>query len=340
MTAEKAKEEESGPQTIEPVAESTKRIHFSHIRALRTAYESAIDPESRTLREIGENQARAKQIMESETIFGQPYLKEGRQIEIVSDISGLAARPCLVRTAGLVDPSPLVYAVKHQVLECIRRQGWWEALDKLELSESGEHALYMEGGKGEHPHLLACARLLGVDPANAENNLFRSKFFRSEEWKPRAGREQFREAIQNSYPVERVNFEAVPSTEELRNLAELEEGLIRAIGPERMTEIVRLSFDMNALFSDPNLFLDAMIEISGEIAESGRPFAFATVESPIYGRLTKIEALTRRKCFLSLSRHKIEDETDRKYTGTTHKLLLFNRNIAEGGRLMKAAQKK
>jgi len=266
--------------------------------------------------QIYRNKEEGKERFRQSKMPYSPYMppnKASNHAELICDIS---KDDRLFFSPGLSFPSPLSVAVKHQFLDMAQKSDWTEALSTAHLSREGCHTvLYKQPASGQerfadYPYLLSSALIQPIPKDRKKGHLLtRNPFFRTAEWAPLVGREECMDKIGEyltEYPfIPKVNAQLIP--EQPKNIEDLEEGVISAIGDENILELIRLSVTGNTDTEKLTCLYDALEEFSGVQAKHNKMFCMSvTYEQPVVDIFELLEHMTGRPCHLLTSKHQIK----------------------------------
>ncbi len=252
--------------------------------------------------------------------------------EIVPDISQ-DSRSVLL--SGLSEPLPLSLAVERQFRAVVERENWKEALESIHLSRQGCHGiLLMKTGFDPDevngiPTLASGALIQKVTEVPDDNDtlLTRDPLFRGRIWKLLADKdtavkqlERYANKLKRDFntclDMDMSRIPDSPGTNE-----DLEEGIIQAVGAERITELVRLTGDDSNRAG--NIYRGLM-HFSSLQSEKGIPFSFGVAYETLANTFKILGRRYGEPCFLRLSEHRMKPNEP-----STQKFIFFNKTLAE-----------
>ena len=253
--------------------------------------------------------------------------------EIVPDISEDSR---LVRTSELPSPCSLSCAVESQFLAIIYKEKWWEALKTIHLSRKGCHGvLFQNNGSTStespgFPFLVSSALIQSVTETavpDEDTLLTRDPLFRGRAWQILSNKRTIAEQLslyadkmQREFGIElNIDPSRLPDTPATN--ADIEEGIIQAVGADNITELIRLTGD------DANRaknIYHGLQYFSALQIEDGIPFSFGISYETLANTFDVLSQLYGAPCCLRLSEHRMKPNEPK-----TQKLLILNGNLAQ-----------
>jgi hypothetical protein len=263
----------------------------------------------------------------------RPSVPDSLSAELVPDISQ-DERP--VRTSEISVPCTLSQAVESQFLSTVVKERWWEALGTIHLSRQGCHAVLLMSNGNTSPNdydspLLASSALIQGVPETVipdeDTLLTRDPLFRGRVWKILLDKNTIAEQLSlYADDLKRdfglnlgVDLSRIP--ENLPTNEELEEGIVRAVGAENITEFIRLTGDDSnrAKYIYHGLKYFSALQIEKKI-----PFSFGVTYETLADTFDVLGRLHGAPCCIRLSEHRLKPNEPK-----TQKILILNGNLAK-----------
>jgi hypothetical protein len=157
--------------------------------------------------------------------------------------------------------------------------------------------------------------------------LTRDPIFRGGVWRMLADKKtvaeqlsRYSDKLQRDFGIRlSIDFSRIPDTP-LTN-ADLEEGIIRAVGADNITELIRLTGDDS---NRAKHIYHGLKHFSALQIERGIPFSFGIAYETLANTFDVLSLLYGAPCCLRLSEHRLKPDEPK-----TQKLLILNGNLAE-----------
>lgn len=286
------------------------------------------------------NKMQAKKAFKASNMPLPPYLDEEapssktqQKAELVSDTS---TDPRFVLTDDFDFPVPLCYAIKNQFLNVIQKERWSEALYSTHLSLHGSHGALFETKEGsQYPYLKSSALIQDIPKEWTEKDntlLTRNRNFRGDNWQllEKSNKivtilEEYIKTLNESIRLQ-VNLSLIP--DKPKDNSELEEGVMRALGHNNTTELIRLTGNKSDGFKNSYHGLQHFSELQADIS---KPFSFGVSYKNLANLFDVLGRLTEEPCYIKMSELQMKecDSITEKKEPITQKILLLNGNLCK-----------